>query len=109
MRNSTAKLDNGWEISFEKCLIATGGQPKNLKVFQSSSNRLKSKVTLYRGVSCSIDVFFLLLLLLQHVECRIGSQKEGESESNLHIRNHRSVCDVKEKKKKKKNEMKIFS
>ncbi|CAF4284250.1 unnamed protein product, partial [Adineta steineri] len=49
LRNSVAKLDNGWEISFEKCLIATGGQPKSLKVFKTSSNRVKSKLTMYRG------------------------------------------------------------
>lgn len=46
-----AKLDNGWEISFEKCLIATGGRPKSLKVFQTATTRLKNKLTLYRGVS----------------------------------------------------------
>ncbi|CAF3454465.1 unnamed protein product [Rotaria sp. Silwood1] len=51
LKNSVAKLDNGWEISFEKCLIATGGQPKTMKVFQTASNRLKNKITLYRGVS----------------------------------------------------------
>ncbi|UJR30224.1 hypothetical protein I4U23_017762 [Adineta vaga] len=56
LKNSVAKLDNGWEISFEKCLIATGGQPKSLKVFQTASNRLKTKLTLYRG----IDDFFAL-------------------------------------------------
>ena len=26
-------LQNGWEIFFDKCLIATGGKPENLKVF----------------------------------------------------------------------------
>ena len=39
LRNSVAKLDNGWEISFEKCLIATGGQPKK---FESISYSIKS-------------------------------------------------------------------
>jgi len=53
-----AKLDNGWEISFEKCLIATGGQPKSLKIFQTASARLKSKITLYRGVSL-YNLFFI--------------------------------------------------
>jgi len=23
------RLDNSWEISFDKCLIATGGRPRN--------------------------------------------------------------------------------
>ncbi|CAF4411563.1 unnamed protein product [Rotaria socialis] len=49
LKNSVAKLDNGWEVTFEKCLIATGGQGKNLKIFQTVSNRLKNKITLYRG------------------------------------------------------------
>ncbi|CAF0984749.1 unnamed protein product [Rotaria sordida] len=56
LKNSVAKLDNGWEISFEKCLIATGGQPKTIKIFQTASNRLKSKLTLYRGVSVRFDI-----------------------------------------------------
>ncbi|CAF3121073.1 unnamed protein product [Rotaria socialis] len=49
LKTSTAKLDNDWEISFEKCLIATGGQPKTLKIFQDMSNHLKRKLTFYRG------------------------------------------------------------
>lgn len=57
MKNSVAKLDNGWEITFEKCLIATGGQAKNLKLFQTTQNRLKNKITLYRGVSA---IFYLI-------------------------------------------------
>ncbi|CAF2134049.1 unnamed protein product [Rotaria magnacalcarata] len=41
LKKSIAKLDNDWEVSFEKCLIATGGQPKTLKIFQDVSNHLK--------------------------------------------------------------------
>ncbi|CAF1539032.1 unnamed protein product, partial [Didymodactylos carnosus] len=49
LRNSVAKLDNGWAITFEKCLIATGGEPKNMKIFQRLSGVLQKKITLYRG------------------------------------------------------------
>lgn len=56
LRNSVAKLDDGAEISFEKCLIATGGRPKSLKIFETAASRLKKNVTLYRG----IDDFFSL-------------------------------------------------
>ncbi|CAF4081471.1 unnamed protein product [Rotaria sp. Silwood2] len=41
LKNSVAKLDNGWEISFEKCLIATGGQPQTLRIFKTASSYLK--------------------------------------------------------------------
>lgn len=42
-------LDNAWEISFDKCLIATGGRPRNLPIFEKSP-ALKEKVTLFRNV-----------------------------------------------------------
>ncbi|CAF1129266.1 unnamed protein product [Rotaria sp. Silwood1] len=59
LKNSVAKLDNGWDISFEKCLIATGGQPKSLKIFKTASSYLKSKLTLYRGVSSKFLITFI--------------------------------------------------
>ena len=43
-------LDNAWEISFDKCLIATGGRPRNLPVFEKSAETFKDKVTLFRNV-----------------------------------------------------------
>lgn len=43
-------LDSGVEISFDKCLLATGGSPRNLPVFSESPNNLKEKVSLYRGI-----------------------------------------------------------
>ena len=43
------RLDNSWEISFDKCLIATGGRPRNLPVFEKAED-LKNKVTLFRNV-----------------------------------------------------------
>ena len=43
-------LDSGTEISFDKCLLATGGRPKTLPVFSEASDDLKSKISLYRGI-----------------------------------------------------------
>ena len=45
------KLDNNWEIAYDKCLLATGGKPKNLPVFEKSWEKYSSKVTLFRNVS----------------------------------------------------------
>ena len=43
-------LDSGAEISFDKCLLATGGRPKNLPIFSAASADLKEKISLYRGI-----------------------------------------------------------
>ncbi|XP_050035001.1 apoptosis-inducing factor 1, mitochondrial-like [Dermacentor andersoni] len=43
-----AILEDGREITYGKCLIATGGQPKNLPVFEKPE--LAGKVVLYRTV-----------------------------------------------------------
>ena len=48
-QNKSVKLDNNWEVTYDKCLIATGGNPKNLDVF-SKSEQFKEKVTLFRNV-----------------------------------------------------------
>eukprot|EP00126_Sphaerothecum_destruens_P006792 Sdes_comp19530_c0_seq1m11115 len=41
-------LSDGRNISFEKCLLATGGKPGNLAVLEKSDPQVKSKITLYR-------------------------------------------------------------
>lgn len=38
-------LDDGTEIQYDKCLLATGIHPKNLPVFENTSEKLKDKVT----------------------------------------------------------------
>ncbi|XP_076309307.1 apoptosis inducing factor [Tachypleus tridentatus] len=45
-----AYLDNGWEITYEKCLIATGGNPKNLLVFEKAPEEIQKKVTVFRNI-----------------------------------------------------------
>ena len=39
------------EISYEKCLIATGARPKNLPVFEEADEEIKEKV-------CSLSVSY---------------------------------------------------
>ncbi|XP_059483923.1 apoptosis-inducing factor 1, mitochondrial [Neocloeon triangulifer] len=46
-----AILTGGKEIQFEKCLIATGGTPKSLSIFDKASDEVKDKVTLFRGIA----------------------------------------------------------
>ncbi|XP_065345633.1 apoptosis-inducing factor 1, mitochondrial [Cloeon dipterum] len=45
-----AILAGGKEIQYEKCLIATGGKPKSLSVFEKASSEVKNRVTLFRGI-----------------------------------------------------------
>ncbi|XP_046665597.1 apoptosis-inducing factor 1, mitochondrial [Homalodisca vitripennis] len=49
-QNRKAFLDDGKEISYRKCLIATGAKPKNLPVFEEASDEIKEKVMLYRNI-----------------------------------------------------------
>ncbi|XP_077983754.1 apoptosis-inducing factor 1, mitochondrial-like [Glandiceps talaboti] len=45
-----AYLDNGWEIYYDKCLIATGGTPRNLPALNAAAADVKQKTTLFRGI-----------------------------------------------------------
>jgi len=49
-QNRKAYLDDGKEISYRKCLIATGAKPKILPVFEQASDAVKEKVMLYRNI-----------------------------------------------------------
>jgi len=44
------RLDNDWEIGYDKCLIATGGKPRTLDAFKSKPEQFEGKVTLFRNV-----------------------------------------------------------
>nr|CAL36989.1 programmed cell death 8/apoptosis inducing factor [Suberites domuncula] len=48
--SKTIKLDNGLEVSYEKCLLATGGRPRNLPVFADGPSELKERVSVYRAI-----------------------------------------------------------
>jgi len=48
----TVRLDNAWEIAYDKCLIATGGRPKNLPIFEKEWEKgMSDKVTLFRSIA----------------------------------------------------------
>ncbi|KAK2586132.1 hypothetical protein KPH14_001406 [Odynerus spinipes] len=46
--NKIAVLEDGHEIKYDKCLIATGASPKNLPVFETAQDEVKDKVIAYR-------------------------------------------------------------
>ncbi|XP_035683029.1 apoptosis-inducing factor 1, mitochondrial-like isoform X5 [Branchiostoma floridae] len=49
-QKQVAVLDNGWEIFYDKVLIATGGRPRNIPVFERASQEVRDRVTLFRGI-----------------------------------------------------------
>jgi len=44
-------LTNGAEIKFDKALIAVGGQPRSLPVFEQAGDAVNSKVTQFRSIA----------------------------------------------------------
>lgn len=43
-------LDDGTEITYDKCLIATGSSPKTLSIFDSTSPKIREKIFTYKSV-----------------------------------------------------------
>uniref|UniRef100_A0A182Y019 FAD/NAD(P)-binding domain-containing protein n=1 Tax=Anopheles stephensi TaxID=30069 RepID=A0A182Y019_ANOST len=48
--NRKAILTDGTEITYDKCLIATGARPKNLPIFESAPRDVRERVTLFKSV-----------------------------------------------------------
>ncbi|XP_064636454.1 apoptosis-inducing factor 1, mitochondrial-like [Lineus longissimus] len=46
--NQKAVLDDGHEIKYDRCLIATGGKPKNIPVFMNADPKVQERVSLFR-------------------------------------------------------------
>ncbi|XP_063979783.1 apoptosis-inducing factor 1, mitochondrial [Diachasmimorpha longicaudata] len=46
--NRLAILEDGYEIKYDKCLIATGASPKNLSIFENADESVTSKVIPFR-------------------------------------------------------------
>uniref|UniRef100_A0A8C5ML53 Apoptosis inducing factor mitochondria associated 1 n=1 Tax=Leptobrachium leishanense TaxID=445787 RepID=A0A8C5ML53_9ANUR len=51
VRENKVSLDDGSHISFEKCLIATGGLPRNLPAIERAAENVIHRTTLFRRVS----------------------------------------------------------
>lgn len=48
--DNTATLNDGTTIKYDKCLIATGGNPKNLPSVSKAGEEVMKRTTLYRKV-----------------------------------------------------------
>lgn len=50
VRGNKVKLDDNTEISYDKCLIATGGVPRNLQVIERAGDEVMKRTTLFRKI-----------------------------------------------------------
>lgn len=50
VRGNVVKLSDGTQISYDKCLIATGGSPRNLPVIERAGKDVLQRVTLFRKI-----------------------------------------------------------
>ncbi|XP_026184077.1 apoptosis-inducing factor 1, mitochondrial isoform X2 [Mastacembelus armatus] len=50
VRGNKVKLDDDTEISYDKCLIATGGVPRNLQVIERAGEEVIRRTTLFRKI-----------------------------------------------------------
>ncbi|XP_035999210.1 apoptosis-inducing factor 1, mitochondrial-like [Fundulus heteroclitus] len=50
VRGNKVKLDDDTEISYDKCLIATGGIPRNLQVIERAGEEVMKRTTLFRKI-----------------------------------------------------------
>ncbi|XP_008331170.1 apoptosis-inducing factor 1, mitochondrial [Cynoglossus semilaevis] len=51
VRGNKVKLDDGTEISYNKCLIATGGVPRTLQVIERAGEEVMKRTTLFRKIN----------------------------------------------------------
>ncbi|XP_059912103.1 apoptosis-inducing factor 1, mitochondrial isoform X8 [Gadus macrocephalus] len=50
VRGNKVQLDDNTEISYDKCLIATGGVPRNMQVIERAGEEVMNRTTLFRKV-----------------------------------------------------------
>ncbi|XP_043996883.1 apoptosis-inducing factor 1, mitochondrial isoform X1 [Gambusia affinis] len=50
VRGNKVKLDDDMEISYDKCLIATGGVPRNLQVIERAGEEVMKRTTVFRKI-----------------------------------------------------------
>lgn len=56
-KEQKAYVDSGQSINYEKCLLATGGSPKSLPVFDNASPDVKNKLIYYRTANDFLKLF----------------------------------------------------
>ncbi len=56
VNKKTVTLNDGTLVKYDKCLLATGGKPKNLRVVEDAGPNVAKHVTLFRNVRTSIRV-----------------------------------------------------
>lgn len=49
-KEQKVKLHDGTEIGYDKLLLAPGGIPRNLPIFENSSDEVKKRITLFRKI-----------------------------------------------------------
>ncbi|KAG9351318.1 hypothetical protein JZ751_022565, partial [Albula glossodonta] len=50
VRGNKVRLDDNAEISYDKCLIATGGVPRNMQVIERAGEEVTKRTTLFRRI-----------------------------------------------------------
>ncbi|KAJ8385734.1 hypothetical protein AAFF_G00183340 [Aldrovandia affinis] len=50
VRGNKVRLDDNSEISYDKCLIATGGGPRNMQVIERAGEEVMKRTTLFRRI-----------------------------------------------------------
>ncbi|XP_038057403.1 apoptosis-inducing factor 1, mitochondrial-like [Patiria miniata] len=50
VHSKTVTLDDGKEVKYDKCLLATGGTPRNLPAFRKAGEEVKKRITLFRNI-----------------------------------------------------------
>uniref|UniRef100_A0ABM5EWC8 L-amino-acid oxidase n=2 Tax=Pogona vitticeps TaxID=103695 RepID=A0ABM5EWC8_9SAUR len=50
VRGNVVKLSDGTQISYDKCLIATGGSPRSLPVLERAGKEVQQRLTLFRKI-----------------------------------------------------------
>ncbi|GAA6235918.1 apoptosis-inducing factor 1, mitochondrial isoform X2 [Lates japonicus] len=56
VRGNKVKLDDNTEISYDKCLIATGGVPRNLQAIERAGEEVMKRTTLFRKIEDFISL-----------------------------------------------------
>ncbi|XP_051173048.1 apoptosis-inducing factor 1, mitochondrial isoform X2 [Leptopilina boulardi] len=54
--NKIVTLSDGYQIKYEKCLLATGSTPKNLEIFESADEKVTSKILPYRTLDDYLEL-----------------------------------------------------